>query len=278
MCDTGSLGPIDAQVRIGRYTASAYDYKKWVDEKIEEANTNGRLNAFDSTMIAQISPGEIKGVVNSLEFAKDLVAGWLDQYKFKNWTIKQTSQTVVTPEIRKARAKEVAEKLCNHEEWRTHGRSLKMEDLKDILLIKDIDKDQRLSEIVHRIKTVIRMLFDSTTTFKLFSWDGEIISRNATIANPNIPAAIPVPIQQNSKPIDRIEIEVECPKCKKLHKVIAYAGLTSEELKRKGLPVTQNITDNEILICDNMNCNFGIDLKPIKANIEIQAKKKIILK
>lgn len=52
MSDTGSLGPIDAQVKIGRSMVSAYDYKAWVDEKKEEAKKNGRLNAFDAIMVA----------------------------------------------------------------------------------------------------------------------------------------------------------------------------------------------------------------------------------
>lgn len=33
MTETGSLGPIDAQVKIGRSVVSAHDYKAWVDEK-----------------------------------------------------------------------------------------------------------------------------------------------------------------------------------------------------------------------------------------------------
>jgi ClpP class serine protease len=114
MCETGSLGPIDAQIKIGRSVVSAHDYKAWVDEKRKEATNSGRLNPFDAIMVAQISPGEIYGVVNSLEFAKDLVKGWLEKYKFKNWTETQTTHKSVTPEMRKKRAEEVADKLSDH--------------------------------------------------------------------------------------------------------------------------------------------------------------------
>lgn len=69
MSETGSLGPIDAQVRIGRGVVSAYDYKAWIEDKRAEAEKNGKLNAFDAIMVAQISPGEINGVINSLKFA-----------------------------------------------------------------------------------------------------------------------------------------------------------------------------------------------------------------
>ena len=52
MTDTGSLGPIDAQVTIGRSRQSAHDYIEWVSEKMNEAHKEGELNPFDATMIA----------------------------------------------------------------------------------------------------------------------------------------------------------------------------------------------------------------------------------
>ena len=165
MSDTGSLGPIDAQVKIGRSMVSAYDYKAWVDEKKEEAKKNGRLNAFDAIMVAQISPGEINGVVNSLKFAQDLVAGWLEQYKFKNWTETETNHTPITQEMKRKRAEEVSESLCDHMSWRSHGRSLKIEDLNSVLKIERVDDTPELADILYRIKTVIRLIFDSSTDY-----------------------------------------------------------------------------------------------------------------
>ena len=37
MTETGSLGPIDAQIKIGRSVVSAYDCIEWVEKKREEA-------------------------------------------------------------------------------------------------------------------------------------------------------------------------------------------------------------------------------------------------
>lgn len=62
MTETGSLGPIDAQMKIGRSVVSAYDYMEWIDKKREEAEKQGRLNPFDATMVAQITPGELGSV------------------------------------------------------------------------------------------------------------------------------------------------------------------------------------------------------------------------
>ena len=84
MTKTGSLGPIDAQMKIGRSIISAYDYMEWVDDKREEAEKNSKLNPFDATMVAQITPGELGSVYHALKFAEDLVVEWLINYKFKN--------------------------------------------------------------------------------------------------------------------------------------------------------------------------------------------------
>ena len=85
MTETGSLGPIDAQMKIGRSVVSAYDYMEWVEEKRKEAEEQGRLNPFDATMVAQITPGELGSVFHALKFAEDLVVEWLINYKFKKW-------------------------------------------------------------------------------------------------------------------------------------------------------------------------------------------------
>lgn len=276
MCDAGSLGPIDAQVRVGRSVVSAYDYKKWIDQKITEAKANGRLNAFDSTIIAQISPGEISGIVNSLEFAKDLVKEWLKTYKFKNWTITETRQIPVDNAMKEKRANEVAEMLCDHSHWRSHGRSLKIEDLNDILKIEDIDKNPTLSDIVHRIKTVIRLLFDSSNIYKIFVTKDDIISKSATIANPNVPNLMKVIKPQTTKQIEKIEFQITCPKCKKNHKLTGFIDASKEELLKLGIKFDNRLTPEGFLICDNQGCNYALDIKPLKANLETKIKKSII--
>lgn len=272
MTDTGSLGPIDAQVRIGRSTISAHDYKEWVDNKREEAKNNGSLNPFDAVMVAQISPGEIGGIINSLEFAKDLVSDWLSKYKFKNWTITRGKQEKVDDTKRKSRAKEVADFLCNHTEWRTHGRSLKIEDLEELLLIERIDDDDKLADIVYRIKTVIRLIFDTSTIYKIYYLDNFRLGKTFSV-NPGMSQEMPLPKlpPQGKQKIEGIEINVDCPKCRKKHKIQGYLNINSEMIKKAKLPINKNIGKNNILTCDN--CLFNLDLKPIISQIEHQTKK-----
>lgn len=278
MTDTGSLGPIDAQVRIGRSVVSAHDYKEWVDLKRAEAAKSGNLNPFDAVMVAQISPGELYGVINSLEFAKDLVKCWLENHKFKNWDITRESKTPVTPEMRKERATKVAEMFCDHTTWRTHGRSLKIEDLHEVLIIERIDDDPKLAELVYRIKTVIRLIFSGSPVYKLFYIDDLKISKTFSVSSSsNLPVANPFTQPKGqAKPVDVVELDIQCPKCGKRHKVNGYMDINSKQISDAKLPTNENIKENDILVCDV--CNFALDLKPIKNQVETQTKRKVTFK
>jgi Serine dehydrogenase proteinase len=181
MTETGSLGPIDAQVFIGRTVVSAHDYMEWVDDKQRESAKNNNINPFDATIVAQINPGEIGSVYNALKFAIDLVEKWLCQYKFADWKVTESNQQKVTLEMKEERANTIATKLTNHSEWRSHGRSLKIEDLESLgLQIDNLDKDKpNVAKIIYRIKAVLMLLFLNTPVFKVFANDTSLIKKYA---------------------------------------------------------------------------------------------------
>lgn len=275
MTDSGSLGPIDAQVRIGRHTVSAYDYKAWVEDKRDEAAKSGKLNPFDAVMVAQISPGEIYGVYNSLEFATDLVKKWLAEYKFKNWN-KTSSGRTVTQELKESRAAEVANFLCNHISWRSHGRSLKIEDLRNYLQIERIDDNVRLADIVYRINIVLRLIFNNSSIYKVYKTKDTFLSKTAMMGAPNLPQPAPISPAKKAQQAQKVELEIICPKCQKKHLVPGYVNLSSQQIRASKLPVNPLVTDNLTLVCDN--CRFELDLKPIKNQVEMQHKINISFK
>ncbi len=267
MTKSGSLGPIDAQVRIGRSVISAYDYCEWIENKRDEAEKMGGLNPFDATMIAQISPGELSGVSHSLEFAKDLVVDWLAKYKFKDWVVTETRGSSVTDDMRSQKAEGIAKCLTNHGKWRSHGRSLKIDDLENIgLRITKVDDDTNLSDIVYRIHTIIRILYSSTSAYKIFADANEKIFVNATPAGDQ--HKIP------SGNVDVVEVETKCQKCGQAHKL--YVKFTDDnkidedfEMKKvKPFPA------NNKLICD---CGYEIDLSGIRNEIETKFGKKVMV-
>jgi hypothetical protein len=268
MTETGSLGPIDAQMKIGRSVVSAYDYIEWVEEKRKEAEKQGALNPFDATMVAQITPGELGSVFHALKFAEDLVVKWLIKYKFKKWTDTETRKIPVTQEMKSKRAEEIAKELMKHSKWRSHGRSIKIDDLEEIgLRIIRVDDDPKLADTVYRIQTVCRLLFEATTSFKIF----------ATQESKIFMQAVPVgaPIRMPEKPtVDAVEIEQKCPKCGEIHGIYAKLAPNPQidlDFKNKGfLPFPR---DSRI-VC---KCGFEIDLLGIKNQIEMQTVRKIIV-
>lgn len=269
MTETGSLGPIDAQMRVGRSIISAYDYVEWVEKKRKEAEDKGQLNPFDATMVAQITPGELGSVFHALKFAEDLVVKWLPEHKFRKWEVTKTRKIPVTKEMKEERAKDIAKKLTKHSDWQLHGRSIKIEDLEEIgLEITKVDDDPKLAEIVYRIQTVCRLLFDSSHIFKIFATQDSKIFRQAA---PPVGTPMGIPIAQLP---DAVNIEPKCPKCGEIYKI--YAKFTPDpqidkDLKKKGFipfPKDAKIT---------CKCGFELDLLGIKNEIEIKTGKKLIV-
>ena len=267
MTETGSMGPIDAKVKIGRSTISAYDYMEWVDNKREEADKVGKLNPFDATMIAQISPGEISGVYHALKYAEDLVVDWLVRYKFKSWRTTETRGIAVTEKMKLNKAQEIAKELTNHAKWRSHGRSIKMGDLEEIgLKVIRVENNNDLSDVVYKIQTVCRLLFSSTHTYKIFATEKDKVFKSAA----PVSTTQRIPIKQEP---DVVEIKTTCPKCGKVHKLYARFldnPRIDEDFKKKGDIAFPK--DNK-LKCD---CGFEIDLGGIRNEIEIKTGKKLI--
>lgn len=273
MTQSGSLGPIDAQMKIGRSTISAYDYMDWIKEKQKLAEKEKKLSPFDATVIAQISPGELRSVENGLEFAKDLVENWLISYKFKDWSKTETNGLIVSQEMKLKRAEKIADELTNHGKWRSHGRSLKIEDLEEIgLKINKIDENKDLVDIVYRIQTVIKMLFNSTTIYKIFATADEKLFRTAIQAQTPFIEPLGNP-QVDIKKTEFVNIDVICSHCGEMHKLYAKFVINpkiDEEQKMKGFKLFP--ADNKLLC----KCGFEIDLSGIRNELESKVGKKIV--
>lgn len=219
-------------------------------------------------MIAQISPGELCSVYHALKFAEDLAIKWLPKYKFENWTVTSTQGMEVTDQMKLDRAKEIAQKLTNHADWRSHGRSIKIEDLEDNLKLQiiPIDDDKELAEIVYRTHSVLRMIFSRSTIYKVFFTADERFKK--------------VAVQKNSFnekiPLDKsdlVEFEIICSSCGKKHSLYAkfkkYIKIEKDLKKHHKIPFPKN----NKLVCD---CGFEIDLNGIKNQIETDSGQKIV--
>lgn len=267
MAETGSLGPIDAQMQIGRSWGSAHDYMEWVNTKRLEAQNTGTINPFDALMIAQISPIELENVNNNLEFAKEIVMEFLKNYKFKNWDYTKTNNNKVTPEMKEERARHIAEQLADHTHWRSHGRSLKINDLDNIgLRITNIDEDSEISEIFQRIHVLIRLLFTSTAAFKIFFTADNKLVREA------VQATSQTEIDHKDK-VSEAKLDIKCSNCKSEKKIYAKFvedHTIDEKLHAEGYePFPEDLK----IQCE---CGTIMNLTSLKDDLEKQTGKRII--
>jgi len=266
MSKSGSLGPIDAQMAAGRMVFSAHDYLTWIDALRARAARENYLNPVDATIVAQITPGELEGVNTALQFAIERVEEWLPQYKFRNWDRTENRGVPVTPEMKKARAREIASELTNQQRWRSHGTRLTIEDLDKLgLKVINADDEPKISEPVERLQAILWVLFGNSPIFKLFADDKRRINQSA-----NMPGAVQPP---GVKDADVVELELQCPKCGKKHLLFAKLNdipQAAEDAEKRGL---RPYPADNILTCE---CGLAIDLSPQRDNIEKTTGKKFL--
>ena len=168
MGPTSALGPIDAQLFWQGKRFSADALLEGMEKIKKEVVDTGVLNKAYIPILQGISPGELQSAQNALDFATTLVTQWLVQYKFKSWTHHSSTDQAVTDEEKKARAKEIAAQLCDHRHWLTHGRSIKLDDLKSMrLLVTDYSQQAELAAAITRYYALLQMTF-ATNLYKIY--------------------------------------------------------------------------------------------------------------
>ncbi len=270
-----ALGPIDAQMVYQGKVFSAHALLEGMKKIKDEVTQTGTLNKAYIPILQNISPGELQHAENAYDFARDLVSDWLVRYKFKNWSTHSSTGQPVTPDERKLRAQEIAEQLRDHGKWKTHGRSIKIDDLRAMrLLITDYTENPALCDAIRRYYTLLQMTFASNV-FKIFETPESQIMRMEAIqqvAFPGLPGlpgsglpGLPLP----AKDIQAAEIAVGCGKCGTQVKVHATFV--------KGLPVPAGVipfpSDNKIK-CPS--CGTELNLSEARRQLEAQTRKTIV--
>ena len=138
------LGPIDPQVlnKEGKYIAALVYLDKVNEFVVKAANRN--LTNAELIWMKEIDLGELRSFEQARDLTIDLLKKWLVKYKFKNWTKHNNGQDV-TIEEKEQRAKEIAAHLSDNNDWKSHGRPINIEALKDLKLeIEDYSNNVEL--------------------------------------------------------------------------------------------------------------------------------------
>jgi len=261
-----ALGPIDAQLNWNGKWFSAEALISGFEKIKHEVEQSGQLNKAYIPMLQGVSPGDLEHARNALQFSKELVQNWLVKYKFKDWVKhrtegKETFGKEVTGAEKITRAREIAEELCNHSRWRTHGRSISIRDLRAMgLEILDYSGNGELTDAIRRYYTLLQMMFDSTGIYKIFETPTSQIYR---FIRPEI-ATKPTNAAAKSAIVD-----IKCNKCDNETKIQANF--------EKDIPIEKGASpfpsDNKFK-CSK--CGQETDMSGIRQEIEMAARKKIL--
>lgn len=263
MSDTSALGPIDAQVVSNGKRFSADAFIDGLEKIKQEVINTGKLNPAYIPILQSISPGEIQHFENAQNFSKILVKNWLSAYKFKYWENHSSTGNPVTQQEKENQADVIANKLCKHSDWLTHGRSIRISDLERMgLKIRNYGSEPELHEAIDRYFTLLRMTFDLTGIYKVFETCCSQIYQSIS------QAVIPqVPIPRNVKP-KLAHANFVCPKCSTQYKI-----QLNFEKNVNITPGSVQYPKNDNFVCPN--CNTQTNLSPMRLQLEAQTGLKV---
>jgi Serine dehydrogenase proteinase len=144
------LGPIDPQVERGDQLVPALGYLEQYRRLIEKSAKGELTTAELIYLVQRFDPAELYRYEQEEELSVALLEDWLVRFKFKNWKQTETKKVKVTPEMRKDRARKVAEMLNKTDYWHSHSRGIPMEVLRRNvkLVIDDFGADATLGPAV----------------------------------------------------------------------------------------------------------------------------------
>lgn len=139
-----ALGPVDPQVqnKDGKLVA-ALGYLDKINDLLVKAQNN-TISQAEFLILKDFDLAELRAYEQAKELAVDLIQKWLVKYKFKDW-LTHSNGEMVTLEEKKQRANEIANKLSNNNIWKSHGRAINLEELREMnLKIIDYGENKEL--------------------------------------------------------------------------------------------------------------------------------------
>jgi hypothetical protein len=260
MSPSSSLGPIDAQMMSNNKRFSADAFLEGLEKIKNEVALTGRLNPAYIPILQNISPGEIQNCENAQNFSKTLVRDWLYKYKFAKWSTHSSNGLEVKDNEKQERASQIAEQLCKHSEWLTHGRSIKIGDLEAMgLKINNYESQAELNDAITRYYTLLHITLESSNMYKIFETTETQIMR---FSNPQV-------MDNNIKSHKNVIVNFVCSKCNSKFDIQARLD--------ESIPLDEKLIQfpsNNIFVCTK--CGSENNLSQARIDIEAQTGKKVL--
>ena len=153
-----------------------------IQKRGQKAIDGGKQPSWtDLQILNQIDAKEIGNAINASKYSMELVENFLYDYKFKNWDV-HSDKSKVTNEEKKERSKEIAHLLCDHHEWKSHGRGINRELAWSKCKLKIIHPEDtiNLDETIKKLWTLIYWSFENSDVYKVFISNNYAVFRSAS--------------------------------------------------------------------------------------------------
>lgn len=179
------IGPIDPQIpnKNGQYVPaqSILVLLDEIQKRGQELLESGKNPMWsDLQLLREIDARDIGNAMNASQYSIELVEDYLYNYKFKNWEFHSKTKLPVTALKKRARAKKVAELLCAHSFWKSHGRGINRDDVwnKCEIKVTHAESIDGLERAIRQFWALLYWLFENGPTYKLFISQNYAIFRN----------------------------------------------------------------------------------------------------
>ena len=127
-----------------------------------------------------IDPKELGNAISASNYSINLVSDYLENYKFKDWSIHSDGIRTVTPQEKAERAKSIAKDLCDHSIWKSHGHAINRESAWNVCKLKIVHSESiGLDKAMRRMWALFYWMFENTNAAKLFISENYCIIRNS---------------------------------------------------------------------------------------------------
>lgn len=190
MSDQSKFGPIDPQIpnKEGRFIPAQSILVALEGIRIrgeEKLKHNQQPDWTDIQLLRNMDARDIGLAQSASKYSIDMVKDFLVKFKFKAWNTHSSTNTPVTDDEKIKRANEIANLLCSHSNWKSHGHAINRDVAWNICKLKITHSESidGLDKAMRRMWAMFYWIFENTGIVKIFVSNNYCVIRNAAPIN-----------------------------------------------------------------------------------------------